>query len=105
MSIRNTEYMRDEVWRKLRDYICEIKVKTKCNLNDGAVDAEGFFRNLLNLLYDFNLSKDKIESAHYETIDLHSIGKKICVQVTAQNNRDKVNETIKHFIERKRFDT
>lgn len=105
MGIRNTENMRDEVWRKLRDYIFEIKAKTKCNLNSEAVDAEGFFRNLLNLLFKFNLSKDKIESPHNDTIDLHSIDKKICVQVTAQNRKDKVNETVKLFIRKKRFET
>ncbi len=104
MGMTNTVKMRDEVDIKLRQYVDGIKVRTKGNMNDEAVDAEGFFRNLLNVLYDFNLSKDKIESAHNETIDLHCIEKKICIQVTAQNNRGKVNYTIQHFTNTKRFE-
>lgn len=103
MSLTNTVDMRDEVDIKLRQYVDGIKVRTKGNLNDASVDAEGFFRNLLNLLYDFNLSKDKIESAYNDTIDLHNIDGKICVQVTAQNNIDKVRGTVKHFVDKKRF--
>jgi hypothetical protein len=104
MGLTTTVKMRNEVHNQLRFYIEGIKVRTKNNLNDGAVDAEGFFRNLLNLLYGFDLSKEKIEGAYNDTIDLHSLEKKICVQVTAQNNKSKVDGTIKHFIKKNRFE-
>jgi len=100
MSLTNTNNLRDEIDIMLRHYIDGIKIRTKCNRNDSAVDAEGFFRNFLNLVYKFNLSKDKIESSYNDTIDLHSIERRICVQVTAQNKKTKVEETVKLFIQK-----
>lgn len=103
MGLRNTVDMRDEVDKKLRHYIDGVKTRTKQNLNDGAVDSEGFFRNLLNLLYGFNLSKENIESANNDTIDLHCIEQSLCLQVTAQNTKQKVDKTIVHFIKKERY--
>ncbi|MBK8443137.1 MAG: hypothetical protein IPL35_06835 [Sphingobacteriales bacterium] len=73
MALTNIENLRDEIDKIFRHYVDGIKMRTKCNLNDGAVNGEGFFRNLFNLLFGFNLSKDKIESAYNETSDLHDI--------------------------------
>lgn len=95
--------MRNEVDGMLRHYIDAIKVRSKSNLNDGAVDAEGFFCNLLNILYGFNLSKDKIGKAHNKTIDLHCLEEKMCIQITAQNNRQKLNRTVRGFIKSEHF--
>jgi len=105
MALTNTENLRDEIDKLFRHYVDSIKIRTKCNLNDGAVNGEGFFRNFFNLLFKYNLSKDRIESAYNETIDLHDIDAKICVQVTAKNNKSKVETTINHFIEKKKYES
>lgn len=103
MAITNTENLRDEIDKRFRLYVDTIKIRCKCNLNDGAVNAEGFFRNFFNRIYGYNLSKERIESAYNETIDLHDIDAKICVQVTARNDKKKIKETIKHFLKKRRY--
>jgi hypothetical protein len=71
MSLTNSENLRDEIDKMFRHYVDGVKIRTKCNLNDSAVNGENFFRNFLNLIYGFNLSRDRIESPYNETIDLH----------------------------------
>lgn len=104
MALTNTEDLRDEIDKLFRHYVDSIKIRTKCNLNDGAVNGEGFFRIFFNLLFGFNLSKDKIEGAYNETIDLHDIEGKRCVQVTARNDKKKVETTINQFIKKKKYE-
>lgn len=99
----NTANLRDKTDKLYRFYLDTVKIRTKCNLNDSAVDSESFFRNFLNLLYGYNLSKDRIESPYNETIDLHNLEKKICVQVTARNDKPKANITVQHFIEKEKY--
>jgi hypothetical protein len=103
MSLTQTENLRDEVDKLFRFYVDGIKIRTKSNLNDSAVNGKNFFRNFFNLIYKYNLSKQRIESPYNETIDLHDTDRKICVQVTARNDKLKVDVTLKHFIEKKKF--
>jgi len=102
MSLTNSNDLRNEIHRLVRNYVDDIKIQSKANLNSEAVIAEGFFRNYLNLLYGFNLSKEKIESITNDTIDLHDTENEICVQVTARNTKTKFNETINGFIKNKK---
>ncbi|MBK9220678.1 MAG: SMEK domain-containing protein [Saprospiraceae bacterium] len=103
MSLTNSENLRDEIDILFRQYVDAIKIRTKCNLNDSAINGESFFRNFLNLIYGFNLSKDRIDSPYNETIDLHDIDKKICVQVTARNDKAKVDITVEQFINKEKY--
>src|SRR4051794_7319169 len=103
MSLTNTENLRDEIDKLYRLYVDGVKIRTKQNLNDSAVNSEGFFRNFLNLLYGYNLSKDRIESPYNETIDLHDLERKICVQVTARNDKPKADITVQHFIDKEKY--
>ena len=103
MSLTNTENLRDETDKLFRLYVDGIKIRTKCNLNDGAVNGENFFRNFLNLVYRLNLTKERIESPYNETIDLHNLERKICVQVTARNDKAKADTTVAHFIKKEKY--
>jgi|GEM_PF-4821158 len=105
MSLTNTENLRDKIDQLFRLYVDGIKIRTKKNLNSEAVNAEGFFRNFFNLLFDFKLTKDKIEKPYNETIDLHDEENKICVQVTANNTKKKVARTVKSFVEKNKYET
>jgi hypothetical protein len=103
MSLTNSENLRDEIDKMFRHYVDGVKIRTKCNLNDSAVNGENFFRNFLNLIYGFNLSRDRIESPYNETIDLHNLEKKICVQITARNDKAKANTTVESFIKKEKY--
>lgn len=104
MALTQTVYYRGEIDKLLGQYVDSIKRQTSCNLNSEAVNAEGFFRNFLNLLFGINLSRDKIGSPTYETIDLHDTERKICFQVTANNTSTKVNNTLKTFLKTKKYE-
>src|SRR5690606_8983480 len=55
------------------------------------------------LLFGLNLSKDQIESATNDTIDLHDTEKRICFQVTANNTKAKVEATVKSFVDKQKY--
>ncbi len=103
MALTQTGNYREEIDKLLGQYVDSIKRQTSCNLNSEAVNAEGFFRNFLNLLFGLNLSKDHIESATNDTIDLHDTEKRICVQVTANNTKAKVKTTVKSFVDKQKY--
>lgn len=104
MALTQTGNYREEIDKLLGQYVDAIKRQTANNLNSEAVTAEGFFRNFLNLLFGITLSKDKIGSPTYETIDLHDTERKICFQVTANNTSTKVNNTLKTFVKGKKYE-
>lgn len=103
MALTQTGNLREEIDKLLGQYIDTIKRQTNCNLNSEAVNAEGLFRNFLNLLFDFNLSKDQIGSSTNDTIDLHDTDRKICVQITANNTKAKAKATVKSFVKKEKF--
>lgn len=103
MALTQTGNYIEDIDIMLCQYVDAIKRRTSCNLNSESVQAEGFFRNFLNLLFDLNLSKDTIESPINDTIDLHDMSKKICVQVTANNTKSKVETTVSGFVNKKKY--
>ncbi len=61
-------------------------------------DAEEFYRGLLNLLFGWNLKNLNTEKdLNYEGADLGDAEKGIAVQVTSENDSDKVHSSIKGF--------
>ncbi|MCK5057785.1 MAG: SMEK domain-containing protein [Candidatus Aminicenantes bacterium] len=66
------------------------------NLNDGNLIAENFSAGLLNKLFDWNL-KNLNTTGNEVGIDLGDSLNKVAVQVTRQNKRQKIEETIQKF--------
>ncbi|MGR0480394.1 MAG: SMEK domain-containing protein [Candidatus Electronema sp. V4] len=61
-------------------------------------DAEEFYRGLLNLFFGWNLKSLNTErEPNHEGVDLGDIELGIAVQVTSENNPDKVRDSIKGF--------
>lgn len=64
-------------------------------------DAEEFYRGLLNLFYGWNLKNANTEkNPNYEGVDLLYMGNQITVQVTSENDSDKVHQSISGFKEK-----
>ena len=79
--------------------------RNSCNLTDINIYAENFYRDLFAKIespeigYTFtNTNFDINNSAH---IDLIDTGNKTAIQVTAQNDNNKITETVKGFFENK----
>lgn len=62
-------------------------------------DAEDFYCGLLNILLDSNLENLNYTKRDYPAIDLGDRDRKLAVQVTSTNSRDKIRETLKTFFE------
>lgn len=67
------------------------------NLNNGAVLAENFYRDLLNLIYGWQLGNANFGDQNAADIDLADPDRHIFIQVTARNDRKKISDTLDSF--------
>jgi hypothetical protein len=81
----------------------EVELRSKVNLQDINVHAEQFYKILLNDILDYNLENINIVEQNVAVIDLGDKTKKIAIQVTSNNSKKKILETVKAFHERKLF--
>lgn len=78
------------------EYLAQrIKTNGKLNILDLHIHAEVFYRDLINTVYDQNLKVANSSTANMEAIDLIDEKNKICMQVTATNTKQKVENTLK----------
>lgn len=82
----------------------EAKLTNAVGLYDIDILLEDFFCELLNLLYGYELKNKNNEEKNATAIDLYDRKQKIAVQVTADNTRHKVNETIDKFLNEKLYE-
>ncbi|MEK5121329.1 ABC-three component system protein [Bacillus sp. FSL R9-9492] len=71
-----------------------IKTNGKLNFLDLNIHSETFFRDFLNILYDYELIPSNVGKANYEAIDLIDEQKKIVVQVSSTATPKKINDTL-----------
>ena len=72
-----------------------IHNKSRANLLDCAVLAEGFLAEFLNVLYGWHLENLNSYAQYAKGVDLISIKDKIVIQVTADNSRGKILESLR----------
>jgi hypothetical protein len=76
----------------------EVTDANKLNLHDAAINCENLFRDLLNLIYGYNLQNSNQGNLNQNVYDLDDKKKKICIQVTSNKKRKaKIYSTIKQF--------
>lgn len=86
--------------RKWLSFLCsEVELSNSLNLQDINVVAENFYRDFLNLLYDYNLKNANHEKQNASVIDLFDDEKRFVIQVTSDNSSSKVHGTINGFNE------
>ena len=81
-----------------------VKINNNLNLNSINIHLESFFADLLNILYDTQYENTNIDSSNEEAIDLKDTTKKIVIQVTSQNTKTKIEETLKKEVIKKLAD-
>jgi hypothetical protein len=77
----------------------------KMRLFDQNILAEDFVANLLNIIYDYNLTNLNTSKKQSIGIDLGDLNKRVCFQVTytsLENQRKKIKDSITQFIDQKR---
>lgn len=74
-----------------------FKSKSKHGHYDLNKAAENFFRDFLNLAFDYELINVNDISSNYAAIDLGDLNGRLCIQVTADNSSTKIKESLKKF--------
>lgn len=87
----------DKVIHQLTQLAYEVKVRSSLQLNDLNIHAEEFFRILLNQVYDYKLTNLNLDDIIQVAIDLGDREKKIAVQITSENSKQKIRDTFNKF--------
>ncbi len=88
----------NDISTNLSILIYQVKLKNKANLNDINTLLETAFKDILNIIYDYNLINLNNKYL-YPAIDLGDESAKIAFQVTSENSIQKIKDTIKKFEE------
>lgn len=78
----------------------QVSVNNRLNLTDINVHSENFYRDLLNLAFDYNLANINIIDPNAAAIDLGNEGNKFAIQVTSTSSLAKTKHTVTKFIEK-----
>ncbi|WP_440495966.1 SMEK domain-containing protein, partial [Serratia sarumanii] len=75
-----------------------VEARSSLNLNDINIHSENFYKDLFNLIYDYNLKNLNSINQNIASIDLADEEKKLCIQVTCTNTIEKIKSTVDKFI-------
>ena len=84
----------DYIEEKLTILSIRVKNRGKLNILDVHMHSENFYRDFLNLLYDWNLENANNNVQNVEAIDLIDDNAKLIVQVSATATKAKINKSI-----------
>lgn len=100
MYIENDRVL-DSIIEQLINLSKFVLLKNSVGKYDINVECENLFCDLLNLIFNWNLVNLNQLQCNYPAIDLADINRRICIQVTSENTKRKVSETIEKFKEKK----
>lgn len=91
------DYIRD-ITKYLTWLSLQVAEQNKLNLTDMNVGAEDFFRGLLNLVFDLDLTNLNETEQNVAAVDLGDKNKKIAIQVTSTSSLAKTKSTVEKFV-------
>jgi hypothetical protein len=81
----------------------EVEILNCVNFYDINIVAEDFYAQLLNKIYGYNLQNLNVYKKNAPAIDLVDDTLKLSIQVTSDNDSEKIKKTISKFIEHKQY--
>lgn len=75
-----------------------VKLENTLNLTDTNIHSENFYRDLLNLIFSYELKNINAEQQNSVAIDLYDEKNKIAFQITATSSLEKTKDTVTGFI-------
>lgn len=81
----------------------QVEIFTCVNFYDTNIIAEDFYAEFLNKIYGYNLHNLNAYEKNAPAIDLADESKRISIQVTSDNDSEKIKNTIRKFIEHKQY--
>ncbi|MGX5609938.1 SMEK domain-containing protein [Bacillus cereus] len=95
------EELRIKINKALTWIESSVRIESKQGYYNKNKDAENLFCGLLNLVYGLDLKNLNYESQNTPGIDLGDKQSRICYQITSQNTREKIKESIEKFTNHK----
>lgn len=99
----NAENIINEITKKLTLITYYIRFKTAANLNDINTILESCFKEILNIIFDYNLVNLNNEYL-YPAIDLGDSENRIAFQITSTNDISKIHKTLEKFNQYRLFE-
>lgn len=87
------------VEEKLSILTAYIKANTSINLNDICIISEDFFCKLLNCIFEYKLINANTIKNNYKIVDLIDEKNKVIFQITANERKDKVQNSLNKYQE------
>ena len=101
--MRNRELIITNIISHFAVLKAEVGLRSKVNLQDINVHAEQFYKILLNDILELNLENINIVEQNAAVIDLADKKKRIAIQVTSNNSKRKIKETVEAFNNKELF--
>ena len=93
-----------DIMEKLYLFSNFVKKESKQVLSDVHIHAENFYRDLLNILFKYELENESFKTQNSRVIDLIDDINGIAVRVTLDSGIDKIKETVIGFMEEKQYE-
>ena len=103
-NMLNRENCKKQIVQNLALLSQEIKLLSSINLYDINIVAEDFYSKLLNLIYGYDLKNINHVEKNAAAIDLFDKKNRISIQVTCDNDSQKIHHTIEKFISHKCYE-
>lgn len=82
----------------------QVENRNSLQLYDINILAEDLIKELLNLVYGYNLKNVNIAEKHAAAIDLGDTKMRVAIQVTSDNSSTKIRDTVDKFNEKKLYE-
>jgi hypothetical protein len=103
-SMEKKMVAKNKIEHALAYIVTRVKLSNKLNFTDINIVAEDFFKDLLNLVYGFNLQNANAKKPNESAIDIYFTAEKIAYQITSQNKPQKIRQSVDSFIKSKKHE-
>ena len=93
-----------KITNSLSRLVSLVELYNRVDLTDVNIHAQTFYARLLNLAYDFELVNLNTDYQNFPAIDLGDVSSSTAFQVTSNNDRDKIQDTINKFENHKLYE-
>lgn len=91
-------YLIGQIIDELTTLSNQVKSRTLLGLTDLNIFLEDFFKDILNITYDYNLKNLNTERSNNPGVDLADSSELIAFQITSTKSSEKVNKTLEKVV-------
>jgi len=93
----------ENIIQNLNYFRIELQSNSKLGLNNQHVHSENFLKNILNIVFDWNLESLNNGKPNFPGLDLGDPSNSVAFQITGDNSSKKINKTLDSIIKEKHY--